>query len=153
VLQHVVHRNNSLWVDMSFHSETLYLPTDCCVSCCLLFKNPNVFIPHISVVFHVQLLNILGFAHIPEKILNKYFEIKGVLNLKNDIAFNIKRLIFGDTIQFSLSFSYWIEKLKNLTKVPPPKKKHTTCNKVQNSFNFKNKYFLVNEYLFNFCAL
>ena len=29
----------------------------------------------------VQLLNILGFAHIPEKVLNKYFEIKGVLNL------------------------------------------------------------------------
>ena len=34
-----------------------------------------------SVVFHVQLLNILGFAHIPEKVLDKYFEIKGVLNL------------------------------------------------------------------------
>jgi hypothetical protein len=43
---------------------------------------------------------------------------------ENYIAFNIKKLILGDTIQFSLSFSYWIEKLKNLTKVPPlrPKK-------------------------------
>ena len=30
-----------------------------------------------SVVFHVKLLNILGFVHLPEK----YFEIKGVLNL------------------------------------------------------------------------
>ena len=30
-----------------------------------------------SVVFHVKLLYILGFVHLPEK----YFEIKGVLNL------------------------------------------------------------------------
>ena len=34
-----------------------------------------------SVVFHVILLNILGFVHLPEKVLDKYFEIKGVLNL------------------------------------------------------------------------
>ena len=30
-----------------------------------------------SVVFHVKLLNILGFVHLPEKVLDKYFEIKG----------------------------------------------------------------------------
>jgi len=41
---------------------------------------------------------------------------------ENNIAFNIKKLILGDTIQFSLSFSYWIKKFKNLTKVPPQKK-------------------------------
>ena len=34
-----------------------------------------------SVVFHVTLLNILGFVHLPEKVLDKYFEIKGVLKL------------------------------------------------------------------------
>ena len=34
-----------------------------------------------SVVFHVKLLNILGFVHLSEKVLDKYFEIKGVLNL------------------------------------------------------------------------
>ena len=34
-----------------------------------------------SVVFHITLLNILGFVHLPEKVLDKYFEIKGVLNL------------------------------------------------------------------------
>ena len=34
-----------------------------------------------SVVFHVTLSNILGFVHLPEKVLDKYFEIKGVLNL------------------------------------------------------------------------
>ena len=34
-----------------------------------------------SVVFQVKLLNILGFVHLPEKVLDKYFEIKGVLNL------------------------------------------------------------------------
>jgi hypothetical protein len=38
-----------------------------------------------SVVFHVKLLNILGFVHLPEKVLDKYiimhFEIKGVLSL------------------------------------------------------------------------
>ena len=34
-----------------------------------------------SVVFHVKLLNILGFVHLPEKVLDIYFEIKGVLNL------------------------------------------------------------------------
>ena len=34
-----------------------------------------------SVVFHVILLNILGFVHLPEKVLDKYFDIKGVLNL------------------------------------------------------------------------
>ena len=33
-----------------------------------------------SVAFHVKLLNILGFVHLPEKVLDKYFEIKGVLN-------------------------------------------------------------------------
>ena len=31
-----------------------------------------------SVVFHVTLLNMLGFVHLPEKVLDKYFEIKGV---------------------------------------------------------------------------
>ena len=34
-----------------------------------------------SVVFHLKLLNILGFGHLPEKVLDKYFDIKGVLNL------------------------------------------------------------------------
>ena len=34
---------------------------------------------HTSVVFHVKLLNILGFVQLPEKVLDKYFEIKGVL--------------------------------------------------------------------------
>ena len=34
-----------------------------------------------SVVFHVTLLNISGFVHLPEKVLDKCFEIKGVLNL------------------------------------------------------------------------
>ena len=34
-----------------------------------------------SVVFHVTLFNILGFVHLPEKSQDKYFEIKGVLNL------------------------------------------------------------------------
>jgi hypothetical protein len=34
-----------------------------------------------SVVFHVKILNILGFVHLPEKVVDKYFEIKGVLNL------------------------------------------------------------------------
>jgi hypothetical protein len=61
-----------------------------------------------SVVFHVKLLNILGFVHLPEKVLDKYFEIKGVLNLITCsmgfyIAFNIKKLILGDTMQFYLS--------------------------------------------------
>jgi hypothetical protein len=32
-------------------------------------------------VFHVTLLNILGLVHLPEKALDKCFEIKGVLNL------------------------------------------------------------------------
>ena len=45
------------------------------------FMNGMFFIPHMSVVFHVKLLNILGFVHLPEKVLDKYFEIKGVLNL------------------------------------------------------------------------
>ena len=36
-----------------------------------------------SVDFHVKLLNILGFVHLPEK----YFEIKGVLNLITCIMF------------------------------------------------------------------
>jgi hypothetical protein len=52
------------------------------VSCCSLFKNlmnGMFFIPHMSVVFHVKLLNILGFVQLPEKVLDKYFEIKGVL--------------------------------------------------------------------------
>jgi hypothetical protein len=31
-----------------------------------------------SVVFHVTLLNILGFVHLPEKVLDTYFVIKGV---------------------------------------------------------------------------
>ena len=34
-----------------------------------------------SVVFNVELLNISGFVHLPEKVLDKYFEIKGALNL------------------------------------------------------------------------
>jgi hypothetical protein len=34
-----------------------------------------------SVVFHETLLNILGFVRLPEKALDKYFEIKGDLNL------------------------------------------------------------------------
>ena len=34
-----------------------------------------------SVVFHVTLLNMLGFVHLPEKVLDKYFEIKGVLHV------------------------------------------------------------------------
>jgi hypothetical protein len=34
-----------------------------------------------SVVFHVKLLNMLGFVHLLEKVLDTYFEIKGVLNL------------------------------------------------------------------------
>jgi hypothetical protein len=40
-----------------------------------------MFLSPTSVVFHVKLLNILGFVHLPEKVLDKYFEIKGVLNL------------------------------------------------------------------------
>ena len=40
-----------------------------------------------SVVFHVTLLNILGFVHLPEKVLDKYFEIKGVLNLITCMVF------------------------------------------------------------------
>ena len=44
-----------------------------------------------SVVFHVTLLNMLGFVHLPEKVLDKYFEIKGVLNLitcsNNELCF------------------------------------------------------------------
>ena len=40
-----------------------------------------------SVDFHVKLLNILGFVHLPEKVLDKYFEIKGVLNLITCIMF------------------------------------------------------------------
>jgi hypothetical protein len=40
-----------------------------------------MFLSPMSVVFHVKLLNILGFVHLPEKVLDKYFEIKGVLNL------------------------------------------------------------------------
>ena len=40
-----------------------------------------------SVVFHVTLLNILGFVHLPEKVLYKYFEIKGVLNLITCMGF------------------------------------------------------------------
>ena len=39
------------------------------------------FIPHMSVVSHVKLLNILGFVYLPEKVLDKYFEIKGALAL------------------------------------------------------------------------
>jgi hypothetical protein len=40
-----------------------------------------------SVVFHVTLLNILGFVHLPEKVLDKYCEIKGVLNLITCMGF------------------------------------------------------------------
>ena len=40
-----------------------------------------------SVVFHVTLLNILGFVHLPEKVLDKYSEIKGVLNLITCMGF------------------------------------------------------------------
>jgi hypothetical protein len=45
--------------------------------------NGMFFIPHMSVVFHVKLLNILGFAHLTEKVLDKYFEIKGVLAISS----------------------------------------------------------------------
>ena len=41
-----------------------------------------------SVVFPVKLLNILGFVHLPEKVLDKHFEIKGVLNLITCSMFN-----------------------------------------------------------------
>jgi predicted RNA binding protein YcfA (HicA-like mRNA interferase family) len=41
--------------------------------------NGMFFIPHMNVVFHVKLLNMLGFVQLPEKVLDKYFEIKGVL--------------------------------------------------------------------------
>ena len=34
------------------------------------------FILHMSVVFHVKSLNVLGFVQLPEKVLDKYFEIK-----------------------------------------------------------------------------
>ena len=43
-----------------------------------------------SVVFHVTLLNILGFVHLPEKVLDKYFEIKGVLNLITCMGFFVE---------------------------------------------------------------
>jgi hypothetical protein len=41
--------------------------------------NGMFFITHMSIVFHVILLNILGLVQLPEKVLDKYFEIKGVL--------------------------------------------------------------------------
>ena len=50
-----------------------------------------------SVVIHVTLLNILGFVHLPEKDLDKYFEIKGVLNL---ITCNMFFLVGGTLVRF-----------------------------------------------------
>ena len=38
--------------------------------------NGMFFIPHMSVVFHVKLLNILGFVQLPEKVLDKYLKLK-----------------------------------------------------------------------------
>ena len=51
-----------------------------------------------SVVFHVTLLNILGFVHLPEKVLDKYFEIKGVLNLITCMGF------FGEGVELLSDF-------------------------------------------------
>ena len=50
------------------------------------------FIPHMSVVFHVKLLNILGFFLLPEKILDKYFEIKGALAIFRMVVWGVKPL-------------------------------------------------------------
>ena len=46
-----------------------------------MFMNRLFFIPHMNAVFHVKLLNILVFVHLPEKVLGIYFEIKEVLAL------------------------------------------------------------------------
>ena len=66
---------------------------------------------------------------------------------ENHIAFNIKKLILGDTIQFSLSFSYWIEKLKNLTQVPPSPQNilHVIRFKTPLISKYLSKTFQVNE--------
>jgi hypothetical protein len=63
--------------------------------------NGMFFIPHMSVVFHVKLLNILGFVLLPEKILDKYFEIKGVLS--------ILRMIFLGGETFVRFFNFLIQ--------------------------------------------
>jgi hypothetical protein len=63
--------------------------------------NGMFFIPHMSVVFHVKLLNILGFVLLPEKILDKYFEIKGVLS--------IFRMIFWGGETFVRFFNFLIQ--------------------------------------------
>ena len=60
-----------------------------------------------SVVFHVALLNILGFVHLPEKVLDKYFEIKGVLNLITCMGF------FGEGVW---NFCQIFELLNSITK-------------------------------------
>ena len=60
-----------------------------------------------SVVFHVKLLNILGFVHLPEKVLVKYFEIKGDLNL---IACSI---FWGEGGTFVRLFNFSIQQLKD----------------------------------------
>ena len=49
-------------------------------------------IPHTSVVFHVKLLNILGSVHLLEKVLDKYFEIKGVLAIVSMFCFGLELL-------------------------------------------------------------
>jgi hypothetical protein len=55
-----------------------------------------------SVVFHVKLLNILGFVHLPEKVLDKYFDIKGVLNL---ITCTVVCFLGGGTLVRFFNFS------------------------------------------------
>jgi hypothetical protein len=59
-----------------------------------------------SVVFHVTLLNILGFVHLPEKVLDKYFEIKGVLNL---ITCSMRFLFWGRGGTFVRFFNFSIQ--------------------------------------------
>jgi hypothetical protein len=61
-----------------------------------------------SVVFHVKLLNILGFVHLPEKVLDTYFEIKGVLNLITCSMFFLTHL---DTKNEKTNTLSWIFRL------------------------------------------
>ena len=51
--------------------------------------NGMFFITHMSVVI---LLNILGFVQLPEKVLDKYFEIKGVLAIVSMFCFGVELL-------------------------------------------------------------
>jgi hypothetical protein len=46
-----------------------------------------------SVVFHVKLLNILGFVHLPDNVLDKYFENKGDLNLITGVGGNFCQIL------------------------------------------------------------